>query len=276
MASAEHTNADEILKSLGSVYAELESYQDKGYVESIFHPGTEQERVTRLTFQTYFLRPNLFRFEWKDRFFDYSEEQHTIIWCDGKSAFEKYPEQKVKRIGMPFRCSNVTRDLGLIIAGATGVSKGAAHTVPALMMPDVGGRRIIDLKNVRYVDDGEVCGESCYRVENNDSNPRKNETIFWISKSRLIVRKISKDYVVGGSQSYVADFEAAPWWSPRRWFESLTEQLLFKQFGFKQCHMPVPPRRIVHSEEFSIKSATVYESVEINQGISKEIFKFVQ
>lgn len=272
---SEIINANEIMQSVGGAYAELESYQDKGYVETTFKPGTDAERVTKLTFETNFMRPNLFRFDWKDRLLEDSEERHHIIWCDGKAAYWKYPDQGKRRIKMPFVFPNTTRDLGFVIAAATGVSSGVAQTVSALLMPQLNGRRLSDLKDLELVGDREVKGESCYLIKHNDRDRINDETIIWISKSRFIVRKIEEDYVVGGSSDDGEQDETptrAPFWSPRRYLEPLIEWLLLRQFGLTQSNMSEVPRRRKF-KEFSVRRATFYETVEINQRVPKETFK---
>lgn len=275
---SENNNPDEIMKALGRTYAQLESYQDKGYVETTFCPGTDEERITKLTFETFFLRPNLFRFNWTDRFSEDSEERHHIIWCDGKSAHWKYPEQEKRLISMPFSLPNATRDLGLAIAGATGISSGTAHTISALLIPDVGGNRLIDLRNLEYVDNGEVQGENCYHIQKTNTQ-KKEETNLWISNSRLVVRKISMDYVLGGTREHDKedeDLAKPPFWSPRRYIEPVIERLLLRQFGVKQYKKSEIPRKVaIVSKEFSVQSTTVYERVEINEDIPKGIFQGV-
>lgn len=105
------------MQSVGGAYAELESYQDKGYVETTFKPGTDAERVTKLTFETNFMRPNLFRFDWKDRLLEDSEERHHIIWCDGKAAYWKYPDQESDELKchLNFRIQHEISDSSLLL-----------------------------------------------------------------------------------------------------------------------------------------------------------------
>jgi len=55
--------ADEILIAMGRAYRSFESYSDRGRMEKIWNPDTNDAHVTELGFSTYFKRPDFFRFK---------------------------------------------------------------------------------------------------------------------------------------------------------------------------------------------------------------------
>jgi len=78
--------------------------------------------------------------------------------------------------------------LQLAVAGATGVSCGIAHVIPALFSPLVGGRKLTDY-DMEYSASEDVYGEACHKLSHRSD---EYELDLWISKSRHIIRKISE------------------------------------------------------------------------------------
>jgi hypothetical protein len=112
--------AEEILQRLRATYASARSYADRGVVTTTFHYPS-RDRVTHRPFETAFVRPDRFRFELRD------DDERYVVWTERgrvRTAWTIAP-------GLD-PCMN----LGLALAGATGVSGGSAHTVPTLLMSD--------------------------------------------------------------------------------------------------------------------------------------------
>ena len=66
-------------------------------------------------------------------------------------------------VGHPAR-GRAPESLGMALAGATGVSGGSAHTVPALLMTErVGGRRLTELTDLISLEDDRLGDNTCYR-----------------------------------------------------------------------------------------------------------------
>jgi hypothetical protein len=58
------------------------------------------------------------------------------------------------------------KSLDLSLAGATGISGGAAHTVPVMLMPDrVTGQRPTNLSELERLADADLGGVACFRVQ---------------------------------------------------------------------------------------------------------------
>lgn len=171
----EGLTAQAIVAKMGAQYAQASSYQDTGVVME----GDSKEPI--LNFKTHFVRPQLFRFEWTKR---NAPERVYVIWNDGQQAYSYYSwrDPMVEK----------EQDVGFAIAGATGISNGAAHTIPSLLMPDVGGTLLTELTNLFLVEEQRFEGEDCFVVKGAD---RDNSPVeMWISKRDFLLRQIKQRY----------------------------------------------------------------------------------
>jgi hypothetical protein len=235
---------EELMRQVGQAYNQSVSYQDSGYVQSIHSPGTPDERHSRLAFSTLFRRPNLFRFEWQDRFNQTSPPRTSVIWCDGAGAYKKYGARKQAQ----------TKNLNSAIAGATGVSRGTAHTTSVLLMSDVSGHKLTNHHIYEYVAVEFIADEQCHRLRSR----AHHETDLWISTSRSVVLKIFEQYIVG-------DGPDASTWLKDQAFKSIS--------GFfrwlKLRHLVALSRE---KEPFHVIEQTHYTNVILDGPIPTEAF----
>jgi outer membrane lipoprotein-sorting protein len=127
--------ADQLLKEMCAKYAYFTSYSDEGTVV------VKGDQPARVLFRTHFQRPYLFRFEWTHMFRDRFNRARTfrnVLWCDGASTFLCGDDER----------PGAVQSLVLGVAGATGVSMGAAHTISAMLLKEVGGFLFTDLEQV--------------------------------------------------------------------------------------------------------------------------------
>ncbi len=173
--------AQSIIEKMAAQYANASSYQDIGVVEDVKGEGGGQ-RETVIKFKTFFARPHFFRFEWTDRSIVTSEERLNVIWNDGKQTYSYYSwgDAGVEK----------KEDLSLGIAGATGISRGAAHVIPALLMEEVSGFRLTETKNVSLLGEEKFEGEDCYIVRG--YHPHNFPIDMWISKRDFLLRKVKE------------------------------------------------------------------------------------
>jgi len=253
-----------VLAEMGRIYRGLESYSDSGFEESIFYPGTAESRTRRRTFKTYFKRPNQFRFEWSDHM------GVNVIWCDGKNAFAKCSYDKQ---------SKQEKSLGMAIAGATGVSGGTAHTVSTLLMEEVSGRKLTELKNAVYRGVEMVNGEACHYLEHDDRASQ-----IYISESRLIILKIDEDYVIqAGSRKKAPglvikmSFQLCKSWlnsvSQAKSTDVTRRSVMFRSFQYFKAWLHLLPKGFSQNkEDLHITSTTVYKEVLLNPDLPDELF----
>jgi hypothetical protein len=148
-------SAGAILERMATTYAKCKSYQDSGCVTTIFI-RSDGNHTSKRPFSTTFVRPSRFRFEFKDSLNGHTWRRY-IVWADTEDV----------RTWWDIRPGVVQPpSLSLGLAGATGVSGGSAHTVPALLMPDsIGGRRLTDLTQLRRLEDAKLDGVDCFRIQ---------------------------------------------------------------------------------------------------------------
>jgi outer membrane lipoprotein-sorting protein len=199
-------SAGAILERMETTYATCETYQDSGFVTTVFIRDDGQRR-NKIPFSTAFVRPTRFRFEFKNSH-DGQNWRRYIVWADG-ADLRTWWDIRPGVVQPP--------SLSLGLAGATGVSGGSAHTVPALLMPDsIGGRRLTDLTQLRRLEDAKLDGVDCFRIQGSmriEIDPAELERrrqltlrvtgrdlpnaisgpeMLWIDKSTFLLRRIDK------------------------------------------------------------------------------------
>lgn len=162
-----------IIKTMAAKYAHLNSYQDTGEVKNSL-------LLMNQPFKTYFKRPHFFRFSWIETHPLRFLKTNRMVWCDGKNAYSYWGD--LKRF---LKEDN----LDLAIAGATGVSSGAAHTIPRLLSESVSGFSLTELKDVQVIKEQQFEGVMCYVVYG--MHPSWDISYkLWIGKDDYLVRKI--------------------------------------------------------------------------------------
>jgi hypothetical protein len=217
--------AEQILAGMVAVYAGCQSYCDTGVVRTRFLVQPDlPEFESDQPFRTAFVRPDRFRFEFSrthpgqtapHRYIVHAAGDVVQTWWDVQPGVERHPS------------------LGLALAGATGVSGGAAHTVPALLLPDtVGGQRLTGLGELARLDDGDLGGVGCYRVQGRPpapAGPRAEDArrvfremtgmdpptefapvVLWIDRGTQLLRKVEgRQRLPFGESVQVATYQPA-------------------------------------------------------------------
>ncbi len=193
-------NAVDLLVRVNEVYRNCASYRDTGTAGTIFFEKGKESFRSKLTFTTAFRRPDRFRFEYKadmlenmpggggllmkamglfvnreDRYIVHSDASGVRTWW----SINKPKEQKEESLDMA-------------LAGATGVSKGTAHNIPALLFPwGVTGRKVTFLKEPVLLEDAVQDGFPCHRIS--EGKPEAGAgTVLWIDKASLLIRRIDE------------------------------------------------------------------------------------
>lgn len=200
-AEGPEPSARQILDRMAAAYARCRTYQDSGRVTRVFVSAGGRREDT-MPFATAFIRPSSFRFEFFSgdrRFLAVTDGSATRTWWDVQPGVKDAPS------------------LDLALAGATGISGGAAHTVPVLLMPErISGRRLADLVELQRLDDASLDGIDCFRVQGelrSDRDAAKQDEIrqqvlkvtgrdlgiwkmapevLWIDKTSLLLRRIER------------------------------------------------------------------------------------
>lgn len=181
--------AKSILQKSGEKYAAVSSYQDSGTVE-VTSEG-EQKSSGSIQFKTYFMRPELLRFEWVDN--SAGKPTNNIVWLNGKETSIYHEPNALKR----------GEALGLV--AATVRSEGAAQSIPRLLM-NLGGFALTDLAELSLEREEKFDGAPCYVIDGKHQVPEttyapypqvKKEGKYelatmelWVDKNSYLIRKI--------------------------------------------------------------------------------------
>jgi outer membrane lipoprotein-sorting protein len=169
--------AEQLLDRMSKAYANCKSYRDSGVVKTVFIQANGKRTVNK-PFETAFVRPDRFRFEYRARKGDEEDYRH-LIWSNGKDVLTWWDI----RPGIEKPTS-----LGMALAAATGVSSGSAHTIPALLMPDrFPGRGLTSMTELKRREDAKHFNLDCFRVEGTFAN---NTQTLWLDKETFLIRRI--------------------------------------------------------------------------------------
>ena len=175
-----YRNAREFVEAVIRRYRELGSYSDIG---KSYRPNCRRERLC--TFQTDFRAPTNFRFEFATPH-PYRRLRHHVARavvgiCQGRPYLFDQSYSGEKSIEVP-------ESLDLALAGATGISSGTAHTIGALIFPEVHGHTLLDLKRLRFRRNRSIDGVLCTAVSG--LHPRGGRVTAWFGDSDLLLRRL--------------------------------------------------------------------------------------
>jgi hypothetical protein len=181
--------APDILERVAAVYAAAQTYQDKGLVTTTF-TSPERAFTAETSFVTaYSSTAGRFRFEFLGPLpmpgpsSPPCPERRQIIFRDRNRV---YQWSYLKGLG-------ATESLERAVARATGVSKGSAHRIPALLMPsEIGGRKLTsNTDTAERIDDARLPTGECYRIRRMLQTKMgvRTETV-WIDGGSFLIRRV--------------------------------------------------------------------------------------
>ena len=180
----------QVLNRMATAYKECKSYCDSGVVKTEFFTKKEgRSHGEEKPFKTAFIRPDRFRFEYSAHAgpANMGPIRRYIVWRNAEQV-KSYWDVQPKREGQ--------KSLGLALAGATGVSGGSAHTIPALLMPDeVGGRKLTDMTEIERLEDAKLGDVNCFQIQGKFGG---RDEVVWIDQSSFLVRRIDSKDTLGG------------------------------------------------------------------------------
>ena len=160
----------ELLRKVRARYLAMKSYSAQGEVISKI-----QQRTLRHTFSIRLGRPGLYCIQWEQQVHP-GFANSGAVWSVGDGDFLKLTEASA-----PVR--QTSRMMAL--AAATGVSGGAAHTVPSAFV-DLPHSFFKGLHEPSQEDDAVIEGKPCDVVSGMAANQKM---MLWISKARLLLRQ---------------------------------------------------------------------------------------
>ncbi|HEY3037226.1 MAG TPA: hypothetical protein VGJ66_00735 [Pyrinomonadaceae bacterium] len=180
-------SAEDVLKRTAAVYANAGSYQDRGEIFMVQDGGSDSRPEALLRFETYFARPQLFRLEWEHQERGGRSNEKDVLWSDGEQTRWR-SERGIKQV----------KDLVTGLVGATGVSRGAAHTVPSLLVDMGHSFRTSGLSGLALLRREDFEGTDCYVIrgyirEHPVAAMREKPVDLWIASGSYLIRKVAKE-----------------------------------------------------------------------------------
>ncbi len=175
-------NAEDVLRNMVHQYAAFHSYWDTGYVTTTF---AASEDVHRMSFSTLYQQPSFFRFTF---FRPHPYPPLAHIMSEHTAGFDGTEGYLLKKGARDVRAVKHVTSLNSAIAGATGISKGSAHTIGRLLLPDVEGLSVLDLIEPRFKLDVSMDSTVCFSITTR--LPKGGEQELWIERDTLLLRKV--------------------------------------------------------------------------------------
>jgi len=174
LAIANHSDlrARQIIKKMGVIYSSCSSYQDSGLVQKIPSDHSDKFNIQK-KFRTYFVRPDLFRFEWEEKLPSIQKTYIYVVWKNEKETYtywglggEKRPEKNLEEA----------------ISANTGVSSGGIRTVPFLLIKQERSSILNGLVNETLIGEVSLDGVHCYLIQAKHEKSGR-EVKLWIGKN---------------------------------------------------------------------------------------------
>jgi len=175
---AEDITPSKIFEKVKTAYKSMDTYKAQGTITSNIDTGG-MEMNTETSFSIILKKPNLYLISWSQERMS-GMSQSGAVWSDGTQHY-------FYMAGM-----NAYSKMGsdeLALASATGISGGAAFTIPSLFLsvfkeqPDPFSR----LKDPQIEMTEKVGEEDCYVISGSSSISKKEA--FWVSKTSYWIKK---------------------------------------------------------------------------------------
>ena len=179
---AQEPSADAILEKTKETYSALETYQAEGSIQSDINTGVSRVQQSS-TFSILLKKPNLYLISWNQTVGPMA--QSGAVWSDGNQSY--------LYMGAMNAYSKMASD-EIALGGATGISGGAAYSIPSLFLSVFKGQPspLARLKNPQIEKSESIAGEECF-VISAPSSVSKKET-YWISKESHLIRQYSRSF----------------------------------------------------------------------------------
>jgi hypothetical protein len=172
---------DNIFEKVKTAYKSMDTYKAKGTITSNIDANGTQVNI-ETSFSIILKKPNLYLISWTQEIMP-GRSQSGAVWSDGTQPY-LYMEaaHAYSRMGSD----------ELALGGATGISGGAAFTIPSLFLSvfKVQPALFSRLKDPQIEMTEKVGEEDCYVISGSSSISKKEA--FWISKTSYLIKKYSR------------------------------------------------------------------------------------
>ncbi|QJR16205.1 hypothetical protein [Usitatibacter palustris] len=175
------SRASSLLARVIEKYRLLASYQDTGVV---LQPLSPSDAPIETKFTTRFRRPHFFRFAFSSPH-PFPPLAHLITsHCCGLDDAGAYAWMKIYEEPATLK---PVKNISIAVASATGISGGSAHTIGALLMPEVGGLGLDQLKGISFLGEERFEAANCLVIAGSGWGA---EVSLWIDRESLMIRKV--------------------------------------------------------------------------------------
>lgn len=160
--------------------AEVRAYADRGEVRELF-----DARRVAVTFATSFRRPRSFRFD-----FESPHPYRPLRDCSSRASIG-YDKNGPYFWSSHYDSAPTIEDeesLLMAVAGATGISRGSAHTIATLLIPETGPGILERLRSVRTLPSTTIQGTYCLGLVGR--HPAGGQVLIYVGARDLLVRKV--------------------------------------------------------------------------------------
>ncbi len=206
-ASAQTPDATQLLREVQAKYASLQSYSDVGEVHSTLTRSASDGSASAAADQPSQIPPTSFSIKLA-RFQMYKVvwTQHGekgALWSDGGYRFVSMPGMKYE-----------PQSTEMAFAEASGVSGGAANTIPSIFF-NFPGNAVNSIEGATITGEESIDGDDCYVVKSHSqksnqllgSGEAAIDFTLWISKGSRLIRQTRADISADVSQMKISDFE---------------------------------------------------------------------
>jgi hypothetical protein len=184
---------NKILKKVEEKYKSMESYKSDGTITSDIDSGGKKMQIVT-SFSILLKKPNLYLISWTQENMPMpGMVQSGAVWSDGTQPY--------LYMSVMNAYSKMSSDK-IALGGATGISGGAASTIPSLFLSAIKEQPtpFSRLRDPKIEKTEKVGKDNCY-VISGPSTISKKET-FWISKTNYVIRKYYRSFEApsGGRQ----------------------------------------------------------------------------
>ena len=178
---AEDISPSEIFENVKTAYTSMDTYKSQGTITS--NIDTDGMKInTETSFSIILKKPNLYLISWTQERTS-GMPQSGAVWSDGAQSY--------LYMGAMNAYSKTGSD-ELALGGATGISGGAAFTIPSLFLSVF--KEQLDpfsrLKDPQIEKTQKVGQENCYVISGSSSISKK-ETL-WVSKTSYLIKKYDR------------------------------------------------------------------------------------
>lgn len=185
--AAAQESPEAVLARVGTVYQQARTYRDTGQSSTVIIKDGRRQEVVH-AFNTAFVRPNAFRFEFTSGTGELA--QRFVVWT------EKGPDSAQRWWSLQEQ--PLTDKLGPLLAGANTLSGGASLVISRLLLPDLLNRPgVLAVREPKNLGETNLDGTACIVIQGISAASPNEVITYWIGKSDSLLRKISRSSDLG-------------------------------------------------------------------------------